>query len=154
MFDWDRNWAKVNTFTDHEHYIMQIAINPKDTSMFASASLDKTIRIWTVSTAKSTANYTLVGHDQGVNCLDFSRDLERPHLVSGADDGLVAVADHPLALGVVYRGLETATNRPYGNKLMTVRRGGGERAWNGWMFGDRESPSRAAPRGARQRSRV
>lgn len=94
MFDWDRNWAKVNTFADHEHYVMQIAINPKDTSMFASASLDKTIRIWTVSTAKSSANYTLIGHEQGVNCIDFSRDLERPHLVSGADDGLVKVWDY------------------------------------------------------------
>ena len=30
MFDWDKNWAKVNSFQDHEHYIMQLAINPKD----------------------------------------------------------------------------------------------------------------------------
>jgi WD40 repeat protein len=46
---------------------MQIAINPKDPSMFASASLDRTIKIWTVSAQgaankKSTANYSLIGH--------------------------------------------------------------------------------------------
>jgi len=41
---------------------MQLAINPKDANMFASASLDRTIKFWTVGTSKSTANYSLVGH--------------------------------------------------------------------------------------------
>ena len=94
MFDWDKSWQKVNTFIDHDHYIMQLAINPKDPNMFASASLDKTIKIWTVGTTKTTANYTLTGHEAGVNCVDFSRDLERPHLVSGSDDGLVKIWDY------------------------------------------------------------
>ena len=94
MFDWDKAWTKVNTFSDHSHYIMQLAINPKDPNMFASASLDRSIKIWSVSTTKSTANYTLVGHDSGVNCVDFSKDLERPHLVSGSDDGLVKIWDY------------------------------------------------------------
>jgi WD40 repeat protein len=42
--------------------------------MFASACLDGFIKIWTVSTTKATANYTLSGHQVGVNCLDFCRD--------------------------------------------------------------------------------
>ena len=62
MFDWDKNWQKVNSYEDHEHYIMQICINPKDPSMFASASLDKTIKIWTITTKKTNANYSLIGH--------------------------------------------------------------------------------------------
>ena len=94
MFDWDKSWSKVNTFMDHAHYIMQLAVNPKDPNMFASASLDQTIKIWTVGTTKSTANYTLVGHEAGVNCVDFSRDLDKPHLVSGSDDGLVKIWDY------------------------------------------------------------
>lgn len=66
---------------------MQLSINPKDVNMFASASLDKTVKIWTISTTKSNANFTLHGHQAGVNCIDFSHDHERSHLVSGGDDG-------------------------------------------------------------------
>jgi len=43
----------VNNFQDHQHYIMQLAINPKDTTMFASACLDGLIKIWTVGTQKN-----------------------------------------------------------------------------------------------------
>ena len=94
MFDWDKNWQRVNTFVDHVHYIMQLVINPKDPNMFASASLDGTVKIWSVGTTKSTANYTLVGHQSGVNCVDFCREADKSHLASGSDDGLVKVWDY------------------------------------------------------------
>ena len=94
MFDWEKNWSKVNTFQDHEHYIMQLAINTKDPNMFASGSLDKKIKIWTVGTQKSTANYTLAGHEAGINSLDFSKDQQKPHLVSGDDIGIMKVWDY------------------------------------------------------------
>jgi coatomer subunit beta' len=67
VWDWEKNWTEVNCYEDHEHYIMQIVLNPKDINTFASASLDKTIKIWTVSTTRKTANYSLTGHKQGVN---------------------------------------------------------------------------------------
>lgn len=87
MFNWDDNWKKVNTYDDHDHYVMQLAINPKDTNMFASASLDKTIKIWAISTTQNHANFSLTGHQAGVNCVDFCHDNERSHIVSGGDDG-------------------------------------------------------------------
>ena len=62
--------------------------------MFASASLDKLIKIWTITNQKTSANYSLVGHQQGVNCLDFCNSNDRPHLVSGGDDGHVKVWDY------------------------------------------------------------
>ena len=94
MFDWEKNWSRINSFEDHDHYIMQVAINPKDNMMFASASLDRTIKIWSITTKKTSANYSLVGHQAGVNCLDFCAAIDRPHLVSGGDDGHVKVWDY------------------------------------------------------------
>lgn len=74
VFDWEKGWQRINQFVDHEHYIMKLAINPKDPHMLASVALDKRIKIWTIGTQKNTANYTLVGHEAGVNSVDFSRD--------------------------------------------------------------------------------
>jgi len=87
MFNWEQNWDKINTYVDHEHYVMQLCINPKDTNMFASASLDRTIKVWSISTTQHNANFSLLGHQAGVNCVDFCHDTDRSHLVSGGDDG-------------------------------------------------------------------
>jgi coatomer subunit beta' len=67
IWDWEKAWQEVNCYQDHEHFVMQIVLNPKDPNTFASASLDKTVKIWTVSTTTKTANYSLVGHQAGVN---------------------------------------------------------------------------------------
>ena len=32
-------------FEGHSHYVMQVALNPKDTNTFASASLDRTVKV-------------------------------------------------------------------------------------------------------------
>jgi len=32
MYDWDKDWQKVNSYEDHEHYVMQLCVNPKDTN--------------------------------------------------------------------------------------------------------------------------
>lgn len=94
LYDWDKKWTKTNTFLDHSHYVMYVAINPCDSNMFASASLDKTIKIWSIQGKKSSANYSLTGHKAGVNCVDFSKSFDKPQLVSGGDDGLVKVWDY------------------------------------------------------------
>jgi WD40 repeat protein len=38
---------------------MSLAFNPKDTNTFASASLDKTVKVWNI--ASSNPNFTLEG---------------------------------------------------------------------------------------------
>ena len=45
LWDWDRKWACTQVFEGHTHYVMQIVINPKDNNQFASASLDRTIKV-------------------------------------------------------------------------------------------------------------
>ena len=45
LWDWDKNWANAMTFEGHTHYVMMVAFNPKDTNTFASASLDRSIKV-------------------------------------------------------------------------------------------------------------
>ena len=45
LWNWDKNWACQQVFEGHTHYVMQIVINPKDNNTFASASLDRTVKV-------------------------------------------------------------------------------------------------------------
>lgn len=46
LWDWDRKWTCSQVFEGHTHYVMQVVINPKDNNQFASASLDRTIKVY------------------------------------------------------------------------------------------------------------
>lgn len=63
LWNWEKKWECVQVFEGHSHYVMQIVINPKDTNQFASASLDRHIKVW--SLGSSTPNFTLEGHEKG-----------------------------------------------------------------------------------------
>jgi coatomer subunit beta' len=71
---------------------MHVAFNPKDSNTFASASMDRTIKVWNLSSP--VANYTLEGHLKGVNCVEYYEGGDKPYLVSGADDKLIKVWDY------------------------------------------------------------
>ena len=71
---------------------MQVIFNPKDTSTFASASLDRTVKVWSIG--QPTPNFTLEGHEKGVNCVDYFNGGDRPYLLSGADDKVAKVWDY------------------------------------------------------------
>lgn len=130
---------------------MQLVINPKDNNTFASASLDKTIKVWQFGS--NTPNFTLEGHDKGVNCIDYYHGGDKPYLISGADDKLVKIWDyqtkscvftlkdhshnvssvcfHP-GLPVIITGSEDSTVRIYNsntNRLETTLNYGLDRVW-------------------------
>lgn len=44
LWDWEKNWESIK-FEGHTHFAMGLCINPKDINSFASASLDKTIKV-------------------------------------------------------------------------------------------------------------
>jgi len=71
---------------------MMVAFNPKDPNTFASASLDKTVKVWGLNAA--TPYFTLEGHDKGVNCIDYYEGGDRPYLISGADDKSCKIWDY------------------------------------------------------------
>lgn len=39
-------------------------------------------------------NFTLEGHQRGVNCVDYYHGGDKPYLISGADDSLVKIWDY------------------------------------------------------------
>eukprot|EP00197_Chlamydomonas_leiostraca_P003888 CAMPEP_0202868228 /NCGR_PEP_ID=MMETSP1391-20130828/10511_1 /ASSEMBLY_ACC=CAM_ASM_000867 /TAXON_ID=1034604 /ORGANISM="Chlamydomonas leiostraca, Strain SAG 11-49" /LENGTH=917 /DNA_ID=CAMNT_0049548365 /DNA_START=115 /DNA_END=2865 /DNA_ORIENTATION=- len=92
LWDWDKGFACVQQFEGHSHFVMQVSFNPKDTNTFASASLDRTIKVW--SLGQPMPNFTLEGHDKGVNCVDYFTGGDRPYLISGADDKLIKIWDY------------------------------------------------------------
>jgi coatomer subunit beta' len=93
LWDWDKAWKCVQVFEGHSHYVMGLAINPKDTNTFASACLDRTVKIW--SLGSSTANFTLEAHEtKGVNHVDYYPQSDKPYLLTTSDDRTVKVWDY------------------------------------------------------------
>jgi coatomer subunit beta' len=93
LWDWDKGWKCVQVFEGHSHYVMGLAINPKDTNTFASACLDRTVKIW--SLGSSTANFTLEAHEtKGVNHVDYYPQSDKPYLLTTSDDRTVKVWDY------------------------------------------------------------
>ena len=92
LWNWDKKWEHIQSFEGHTHYVMQIIINPKDNNQFASASLDRTIKVWQLGS--SHPNFTLEGHQKGVNSVDYFHGGDKPYLVSGGDDRLVKLWDY------------------------------------------------------------
>ena len=39
-------------------------------------------------------NFTLEGHEKGVNCVDYYTGGDKPYLISGGDDRLVKIWDY------------------------------------------------------------
>jgi len=91
MWDWNKAWACVMTFEGHSHYVMEVVFSPRDPNTFASASLDKTIKVWGLNSA--SAHFTLEGHEKGVNCVDYFCG-DKPFLASGSDDSSVKIWDY------------------------------------------------------------
>ncbi|KAJ3293111.1 hypothetical protein HDU79_000694 [Rhizoclosmatium sp. JEL0117] len=90
QLDNESQWKNLKVYAGHSHYIMQIVINPENVNVFASASLDGTVKVWTLES--SVAQGTLGGHKNGVNTVEFSSNGK--HLASGSDDRTIKVWDY------------------------------------------------------------
>ena len=70
----------IRTLSGHEDTVSQVKYSP-DGELIASASWDKTIKLWNRSTGKLIDT---LKHEEGVNAIAFSRDGQT--LVSGSED--------------------------------------------------------------------
>lgn len=95
LWDWEKDFECVQVYEGHVHYVMMVKVNPRDTNTFASASLDRSIKVWGLTA--STAHFSLEGpgaHERGVNCVDYYPGGDKPYLLSGADDRTVKIWDY------------------------------------------------------------
>lgn len=93
MWNWDENWRLMETYRGHSSYILGLAINPKDPNSFATACMDKTVKVWSI--ASPVANYTLQAHEtKGVNYVEFYPFPDKPYILTTSDDKTIKIFDY------------------------------------------------------------
>jgi coatomer subunit beta' len=93
LWNWDLGWKNTQTFEGHSHYVMYLAFNPKDPNTFASACLDRTVKIW--SLGSPSPNFTLEAHEtKGVNFVEYYPQADKPYLITTSDDRTIRVWDY------------------------------------------------------------
>jgi coatomer subunit beta' len=92
LWDVENDFKLIRSYEEHKDFVMKLAINLKDYSMFASGSTDKKIKIWSFNVPNS--QLTLEGHLKGVNTIAFCPLNDKPYLASGSDDMLVKIWDY------------------------------------------------------------
>jgi len=87
----EAGWAvDKSPFQGHTDSVEDLQWSPNEATVFASCSVDKTIRIWDTRARKSMVHIT--AHDADVNVISWNKRVSHL-LTSGSDDGIVKVWD-------------------------------------------------------------
>ncbi|KAJ3213243.1 Glutamate-rich WD repeat-containing protein 1 [Dinochytrium kinnereticum] len=83
--------TQAQPFVGHQSSVEDLQWSPKEESVFASCSADKTIRIWDIRT-KNKAQISFQAHDCDVNVITWNRITDYL-IASGCDSGAFSVWD-------------------------------------------------------------
>jgi len=138
---WNRDGKLLKTFKGHSDRVTAVSFSPtqqaKETAdalatpvVLASASYDKTIKLWEL---RQQSQLILRGHDDDVRDVTFSANGER--IATASNDKTVKIWDR---LGQLLHSLNGHTERIYsvsfspdGERLASASRDGTIRLWNG-----------------------
>jgi coatomer subunit beta' len=72
---------------------MNIAVSPKDPQTFATSCLDRTVKVWSITSPN--ANFTFDAHERGgVNFVEYHPDPHKPYLITTGDDRTIRIWDY------------------------------------------------------------
>ena len=126
----------ARTFSGHEGAVTAIALSPTDDNLAATASGDKSVRLWQLNSNVSGSNeecWVLEGHTQWVSCVLFSANGSA--LVSASFDCEVRLwsvsSGSCLYVLQAHTGfVVSAAMSPEGTALATVSQDGAAKLWN------------------------
>ena len=85
-------WKVGGAIKGHTASVEDIQWSPGEPTVFASASVDKTVKIWDTRDTSRGAMITFMAHDTDVNVISWNRQTMYM-LASGGDDGTMRVWD-------------------------------------------------------------
>ncbi|KAA6370701.1 MAG: putative Coatomer subunit beta', partial [Streblomastix strix] len=136
-WDWEKDWSLGLQYEGHEHYVMCVAFNPKDPTLFASASVDGTVKIWGLNS--SVPQMTLLTHEKGCNSVSFYHGIDRTHIITAGDDTLIKIWDlqSKACIAELQGHLENVSFAIYHPSLPIIISGsedGSARVWSGASY--------------------
>lgn len=89
LLDWQMDWKRTQSFDATT--LEAAAFNPEDPNSFASGSWDGEVKVWRLGS--SAPEYSLPGHLDFVNCLDFITHEGQQYLITGSEDCTAKIWD-------------------------------------------------------------
>ncbi|XP_044974302.1 uncharacterized protein LOC123442352 isoform X3 [Hordeum vulgare subsp. vulgare] len=68
LWDYENGWSCIRTFTGHSGPVTRVKFNPHDANTFATASSDRTVKIWSIS---SPIHVTSLNCEDEQACVDY-----------------------------------------------------------------------------------